>query len=53
MERLLRRDRAITLVGLAVLCALAWLYIVTRRRPRHERVGDDHALAVPPRRPTT
>jgi predicted metal-binding membrane protein len=28
LERLLRRDRLITLVGLAVLCALAWLYIV-------------------------
>jgi predicted metal-binding membrane protein len=28
LERLLRRDRAITLAGLAVLCALAWLYIV-------------------------
>lgn len=28
-ERLLKRDRAITLVGLAALCALAWLYIVT------------------------
>jgi predicted metal-binding membrane protein len=29
LERLLKRDRAITLAGLAVLCALAWLYIVT------------------------
>jgi predicted metal-binding membrane protein len=28
-ERLLKRDRMITLTGLAVLCALAWLYIVT------------------------
>ena len=28
-ERLLRRDRVITLAGLAVLCALAWLYILT------------------------
>ena len=28
-ERLLKRDRVITLTGLAVLCALAWLYIVT------------------------
>jgi predicted metal-binding membrane protein len=28
-ERLLRRDRIITLTGLAALCALAWLYIVT------------------------
>jgi predicted metal-binding membrane protein len=27
-ERLLKRDRVITLTGLAVLCALAWLYIV-------------------------
>lgn len=27
-ERLLKRDRVITLAGLAVLCALAWLYIV-------------------------
>jgi len=27
-EQLLRRDRAITLTGLAVLCALAWLYIL-------------------------
>jgi predicted metal-binding membrane protein len=26
-ERLLKRDRTITLVGLAALCALAWLYI--------------------------
>src|SRR5437773_7192828 len=28
-ERLLKRDRMITLAGLAALCALAWLYIVT------------------------
>src|SRR5438093_2729453 len=28
-ERLLKRDRIITLAGLAALCALAWLYIVT------------------------
>ena len=28
-ERLLRRDRAVTLVGLLVLCALAWLYIAS------------------------
>ena len=28
-ERLLRRQRTITLVGLAVLCGLAWLYIAT------------------------
>ncbi len=28
-ERLLKRDRAITVAGLVVLCALAWLYIVT------------------------
>jgi predicted metal-binding membrane protein len=28
-ELLLKRDRVITLTGLAVLCALAWLYIVT------------------------
>ena len=28
-ERLLKRDRVITLTGLAALCALAWLYIVT------------------------
>ena len=28
-ERLLKRDRVITLAGLAMLCALAWLYIVT------------------------
>lgn len=27
-ERLLKRDRAITLAGLAVLCAISWLYIV-------------------------
>jgi predicted metal-binding membrane protein len=27
-ERLLRRDRVITLTGLAILCAVAWLYIV-------------------------
>lgn len=29
LERLLKRDRSITLVGLAVLCALAWFYVVT------------------------
>ena len=29
LERLLKRDRAITLSGLAALCALAWLYIAT------------------------
>ena len=28
-ERLLRRDRRITLAGLAVLCLLAWLYLAT------------------------
>jgi predicted metal-binding membrane protein len=28
LERLLRRDRLITMAGLAVLCLLAWLYIV-------------------------
>jgi predicted metal-binding membrane protein len=28
-ERLLKRDRTITLAGLAALCVLAWLYIVT------------------------
>ena len=28
-ERLLKRDRMITLAGLAALCVLAWLYIVT------------------------
>ncbi|MFI0848752.1 DUF2182 domain-containing protein [Mesorhizobium sp. IMUNJ 23232] len=29
LERLLRRDRLVTVAGLAVLCVLAWLYIVT------------------------
>lgn len=29
LERLLRRDRAITAAGLAVLCALAWVYVAT------------------------
>ena len=29
LERLLKRDRLITLAGLAALCMLAWLYIVT------------------------
>lgn len=29
LERLLKRDRSITLAGLAVLCALAWFYVVT------------------------
>ena len=28
VERLLRRDRAVTAAGLAVLCALAWLYVL-------------------------
>jgi predicted metal-binding membrane protein len=28
-ERLLKRDRMITLAGLAALCVLAWIYIVT------------------------
>ncbi len=28
-ERLLKRDRAIVLAGVAVLCALAWLYLLT------------------------
>jgi predicted metal-binding membrane protein len=28
LERLLRRDRSITIVGLILLCALAWLYIL-------------------------
>jgi predicted metal-binding membrane protein len=31
-ERLLKRDRVITLAGLTALCALAWLYIVTGAR---------------------
>ena len=29
LERLLKRDRTIALAGLALLCALAWLYILT------------------------
>ncbi|MEQ1953036.1 DUF2182 domain-containing protein [Mesorhizobium sp. CN2-181] len=29
LERLLRRDRLFTVAGLAALCVLAWLYIVT------------------------
>lgn len=29
LERLLRRDRAVTLVGLLILCALAWLYMAS------------------------
>jgi predicted metal-binding membrane protein len=29
LERLLRRDRAITAGGLAVLCVLAWVYVAT------------------------
>ena len=29
LERLLKRDRAITLAGLILLCALAWFYVVT------------------------
>lgn len=29
LERLLRRDRAITLAALGVLCALAWIYVVS------------------------
>lgn len=29
MERLLRRDRLITLGGLAILCALAWAYLLS------------------------
>jgi predicted metal-binding membrane protein len=29
LERLLRRDRVITIAGLATLCVLAWLYLVT------------------------
>jgi predicted metal-binding membrane protein len=29
LERLLKRDRAITLGGLALLCALAWVYVVS------------------------
>src|SRR5689334_3582148 len=28
LERLLKRDRAITLVGLLALCALAWAYVI-------------------------
>ena len=28
LERLLKRDRAITVAGLAVLCVLAWVYVV-------------------------
>lgn len=29
LERLLRRDRAITLTGLALLCVLAWIYVAS------------------------
>jgi hypothetical protein len=29
LERLLKRERTIALVGLALLCALAWLFILT------------------------
>jgi len=29
LERLLRRERVVTAVGLAVLCALAWAYLLT------------------------
>jgi predicted metal-binding membrane protein len=29
LERLLKRDRTITLAGLALLCALAWIYVVS------------------------
>ena len=29
LERLLRRDRAVTAAGLAILCALAWYYVLT------------------------
>jgi predicted metal-binding membrane protein len=29
LERLLRRDRVITLIGLALLCVLAWVYTVS------------------------
>jgi predicted metal-binding membrane protein len=29
LERLLKRDRAITAIGLLVLCALAWLYLIS------------------------
>jgi predicted metal-binding membrane protein len=29
LERLLRRDRVVTAAGLAVLCALAWVYVLT------------------------
>jgi len=29
LERLLRRDRAITIAGLVVLCALAWTYVAS------------------------
>ncbi|TIP68843.1 MAG: DUF2182 domain-containing protein, partial [Mesorhizobium sp.] len=28
LERLLRRDRVITIAGVVALCLLAWLYIV-------------------------
>ena len=29
LERLLRRDRVVTAAGLAILCALAWFYVLT------------------------
>src|SRR5262245_5073729 len=29
LERLLRRDRAIAIVGIGALCVLAWIYIVS------------------------
>jgi predicted metal-binding membrane protein len=29
LERLLRRDRAVTTAGLVLLCALAWIYLLT------------------------
>ena len=47
LERLLRRDRAITAAGLAVLCALAWFYVLIGAGPGPERLGHDHADAFP------
>ncbi len=48
LERLLGRDRLVTVAGLAVLCVLAWLYIVTGAGLGMNAWEMTKARAVPP-----
>lgn len=48
LERLLQRDRAITATGLLVLCALAWLYLVSGAGLGMAEMTTDDAMSAMP-----